>query len=102
MRRLAQIALLLLFAATLLTPIAEYLDRWDPAGLSNDTEFAVFAFIFTLTFVLVLCQLLARLALRFASLLLALFDPSCVRLNVGFASARTGLIEPPLHIPLRI
>lgn len=102
MRRLAQIALLLLFAAILLTPIAEYVDRWDPAGFSNDTEFAVFAFIFTLTFVLVLCVLLARLAPGFLSLLQGVFEPARACLNIGSASSRTELFEPPLHVPLRI
>ena len=102
MRRLAQIALLLLFAATILTPIAEYLDRWDPAGFANDTEFAVFAFIFTLTFVLVLCLLLARRALRFSTLLASLLHVPRVSADAEFTSARTAIADPPLRIPLRI
>lgn len=48
--------------AVILTPLAEIFDRWDTAGLDNDTEFAVFAFVFALCLVLLICRLISSLA----------------------------------------
>ena len=102
MRRLVQLATVLLFAAALLTPIAEYFDRWDSAGLANDTEFAIFAFVLTLTFVLVVCALVAEVALRFALLLAWLFQPAYDDPLAPFTSAHPIFGEPPWAVPLRI
>jgi len=62
MRRLLQLGAWLLVLAAFVTPISEYFDRWDAAGLGSDTEFAVFVLIFVLCLVLVVCRLLSSLA----------------------------------------
>lgn len=59
MRRLLQLSTLILILTVILTPISEALDRWDPPGLSHDTEFALFAVVFCITLVLLVCHLIA-------------------------------------------
>lgn len=102
MRRLAQLATVLLFLAALVTPIAEYFDRWDSAGLNNDTEFAIFAFVLTLTLVLVVCVLLSQKALRFVSLLTSPFEGPSDYEQSSFVASDGSILEPPIAAPLRI
>ncbi len=59
MRRLLQLSTLVLILTVCLTPISEALDHWDPPGLNNDTEFALFAVVFCIALVLLVCQLTA-------------------------------------------
>ena len=61
MRRILQFSTVVLILTVFITPISEAFDRWDPAGLGSDTEFAVFAFVFSLVLVLAVSQLIARL-----------------------------------------
>jgi hypothetical protein len=60
-RRLLQFGTLMLLVASFVTPIAEFFDRWDPPGPGNDTEMAVFALVFSLCLVLLVCKLTASL-----------------------------------------
>ncbi|GAC1362287.1 MAG: hypothetical protein NVSMB3_10500 [Acidobacteriaceae bacterium] len=62
MRRLIQIGVSLLFIVAFITPLAEIFDRWDPPGLDNDTEFALFAIVFALCLILLVCKLISSLA----------------------------------------
>jgi Na+/phosphate symporter len=62
MRRLLQFGTFLFVLIAFLAPLAECLDRWDPPGLNNDTEFAVFALIFVLCLVLLVSKLISALA----------------------------------------
>ena len=83
-------------------PLLELFDRWDAPGLSNDTEYGIFAFVFAICLVLLVGRLIA-----------------CGALNFGFLSCRVLLHEdrakaskaghtsifavPPLFVlPLRI
>jgi hypothetical protein len=52
----------MLLLAAFLTPLVEFFDQWDPPGLGNDTEMALFGFIFALCLVLIVCKLTAALA----------------------------------------
>lgn len=63
MRRLLQFGALMLLA-TALMPVLELFDRWDKPGLSNDTEFAVFAVVFALCLVLLICELISSAAMK--------------------------------------
>lgn len=64
MRRLFQFgAVMMLIGA--FYPLLELFDRWDPPGFSNDTEFKVYAFLFAICFVLLLCKLISSGALKF-------------------------------------
>jgi hypothetical protein len=51
----------MLLVASFVTPIAEFFDRWDPPGPGNDTEMALFALVFSLCLVLLVCKLKASL-----------------------------------------
>ncbi len=64
MRRLLQVCTVIMILVTVLTPLSEALDRWDAPGwdvpgLSNDTEFAIFALVLFLALVLLLSKLVA-------------------------------------------
>ncbi len=62
MRRILQFSSAVLILTVFLAPISEAFDRWDPAGLGHDTEFAVFAFVFSMALVLLVSKLMAMLA----------------------------------------
>lgn len=64
MKRLFQLGFLLLIVATFVAPLAECFDRWDAPGLGNDTEFALFLFVFLICLVLVVAMLVALGALK--------------------------------------
>lgn len=99
MKRLFQFGTILFLWVTVCAPLAEYFDRWDAPGLTNDIEFPLF-----------LTALLAALALA-VSHLIAVF----VLARQRMANFNGLLIEPlfpeflpreiavPLHAPpLRI
>jgi membrane protease YdiL (CAAX protease family) len=100
-KRILQFGTLLLLLATFLTPLFEFFDRWDPPGPSNDTEMAVFGFIFALCLVLIVCKLTAVLAT-----LISLILVSHLRQNRGSpiqqARVLLSFIVPDTSPPLRI
>ena len=51
----------MLLVASLVTPSAGFFDRWDPPAPANDTEIAVFALVFSLCLILLVCKLTASL-----------------------------------------
>jgi hypothetical protein len=65
MRRLLQLATVLLLLACLIAPLSEFFDQWDPEGLTNDTEFGVVALIFVLCLVTLVRKLIAMGSFRF-------------------------------------
>jgi hypothetical protein len=100
-RRLLQLGLVLLLMATFLTPITELFDRWDAAGLGNDTEFPLFLFVLFICLVLLVAKLvsLRALTLQFVSRSVPL------PIAFAFADAVSGMLAPvPPHnsSPLRI
>ncbi len=101
MKHILQLGTLLLLLATFLTPLFEFFDRWDPPGPSNDTEMAVFGFIFVLCLVLTVCKLTAVLAT-----LISLILVSHLRQNRGSpiqqARVLLSFIVPDTSPPLRI
>lgn len=83
-------------------PLLEFFDRWDAPGLSNDTEYAVYAFILAICLVLLLCELISSGALRVGCIFCRVFLPDN---RVKFiAAGHTFLfVPPPLTVlPLRI
>ena len=102
MRRLLQFGTLLLVLVTVLTPLAEYFDRWDSPGISNDTEFAVFLLIFALCLVLLVSKLVSVLALLVNLVSLPYFQQSDESWAVE-PNGPLGIFVPPLSSPpLRI
>ena len=101
MRRLLQFATLFFVLVTLFAPLAECFDRWDPPGISNDTEFALFALLFMLCLVLLVSKLLSVLALVVNLVSLRHFQASETLKAVGATTLPifVPLLSPP---PLRI
>ena len=63
MKRLLQIGTVMMLLASL-APLLELFDRWDRPGLSNDTEYAVFAIVLIICLVLLVCKLITADALK--------------------------------------
>lgn len=102
MRRLLQFGTLLFLLVTFLAPLTECFDRWDVPGISNDTEFAVFAFIFALCLVLVVCVLISARSLLVDLVLEPVVQQSSDEwLPVG-ARLLVSIFIPPRLLSLRI
>lgn len=101
MRRLFQFgAVMMLIGA--FYPLLELFDRWDAPGFSNDTEFKVYAFLFAICLVLLLCKLISSGALRlgFVSWRVFLRDERVRPVEAGHTFI---FAVPPLFVlPLRI
>jgi hypothetical protein len=101
MRRLFQFgAVMMLIGA--FYPLLELFDRWDTPGLSNDTEFKVYAILFAICLVLLLCELISSGALKFAFVSWRVFlcDERVRPVEAEHASV---FAVPPLFVlPLRI
>jgi peptidoglycan/LPS O-acetylase OafA/YrhL len=101
LRRLFQFgAIMMLIGA--IYPLLEVFDRWDPPGLSNDTELRVYALLFGICLVLLLCKLISSGALKFAFLSWRVFlgDESVIPVATGHTPI---FAIPPLCLcPLRI
>lgn len=63
MRRLFQFGAVMMLIGAFI-PLLEFFDRWDVPGLSNDTEYAVYAFILAICLVLLLSKLISSGALK--------------------------------------
>jgi len=102
MRRLLQIGTFLFLLVIFYAPLAECFDRWDAPGLSNDTEFAVFAIVLALCLVLVVCLLIAGRSLL-ASLVLGrvVQQPSDESMPIG-SKVQVSIFIPPRLLSLRI
>lgn len=101
MRRLFQFgAIMMLIGA--IYPLLEIFDRWDTPGLSNDTELKVYALLFAVCLVLLLCKLISSGALKFGFLSWRFFlgDESVRPVATGYTPI---FVVPPLCLcPLRI
>ena len=102
MRRLLQFGTVLLMIAAFIVPLLELFDTWDGPGLANDTEYAVFAFVFGICLVLLVCKRLASLALTFRFISCRVYaDESGA--GVVDADRTFAFAVPPLVLlPLRI
>jgi hypothetical protein len=84
-----------------LVPVAEYFDRWDSPGISNDTEFTLLSLIFALCLVLIVSKLVSLLAFRMVlTLLQRLRQPQQSRPPQTYGAVE--IVVPPLSPPLRI
>jgi hypothetical protein len=101
MRRLFQFgAVMMLIGA--FYPLLELFDRLDTPGLSNDTEFKVYALLFAICLVLLLCKLISSGAVQFAFVSWRVFlcDERVRPVEAEHASV---FAVPPLFVlPLRI
>lgn len=100
MRRVLQIAVFLLLVSAFALPLMEFFDRWDTAGLDNDTEFAFFGFVLLLALVLLICELISVISF-IGSLGSIPYSPP--RLRVSFISGCRSCVpiacaSPPLRI----
>jgi Na+/phosphate symporter len=91
----------MLLLAAFLTPLVEFFDQWDPPGPSNDTEMAVFGFIFALCLVLLVCKLTAALANLISLILMPHLRPtreSPLQQSRIFSMLILPQSSPPLRI----
>jgi hypothetical protein len=91
---------MLLIAAFI--PLLEFFDHWDAPGLSNDTEYAIYAFVFAICLVLVVCNLISSGALKFGFVSWRVFlrDERAKPVEAGHVSI--FVVPPLLILPLRI
>jgi hypothetical protein len=101
-RRLLQFGTLLFLLVTFLAPLTECFDRWDAPGISNDTEFAVFALVFTMCLVLVVCLLIAARSLIRNLVLERVVQESSDEWLPNGAKLLVSIFIPPRLLPLRI
>ena len=101
MKRLFQFGTILMLIGAFY-PLLELFDRWDPPGLSNDTEFKVYALLFAICLVLLLCKLIssAALKLKFISWRVFLHNEDTRPVEAGhtFIFAVPPLFTAPLRI----
>ena len=102
MGRLLQFGTVLLMLVTLLVPVSEYFDRWDAAGLTNDTEFALFCIVMLLCLVLVAARLVAARASRMWLASLALPPVAGLLRSLVPEAVEPRPIPPLASPPLRI
>lgn len=104
MRRLLQFATVTFLLVTFLAPVVECFDRWDAAGLRNDTEFAVFAVVLLMCLVLLVASLVAAAAHRTDMTVVRVLERVCdarVTGRLWFVAAVAPTGTPP-PLPLRI
>ena len=81
--------------------LQEAFDQWDAPGLSNDTEFAVFAFALSICLVLVVCKLIASVASELRVVSAGVLQRAAARYSE--APRPVIFLIPPLSLlPLRI
>jgi hypothetical protein len=101
MKRLLQFGTMILLISVFV-PCIELFDHWDAPGLSNDTEFGVFAFIVILCLALLVGKLIASEALRFNFTSIRLLSPGdqvrSIEAGFTFIFAVPPLFVPPLRI----
>jgi hypothetical protein len=102
MRRLLQLGLFLFTAVLFLAPLAECFDSWDPPGISNDSEFALFVLVFTLCLVLLVSKLISDLATRVSLIWLANYHQFAHAKAAEAGLSFTNFIPPLPSPPLRI
>jgi len=91
----------MLILAAFITPLIEFLDRWDPPGLGNDTEQGVFALILVLCLVLLVCKLITSLC-KLIDLALSPCPPQAEGVSSHLLRRIAGTISPHTSPPLRI
>lgn len=101
MRRLFQFGAVIMLIGAFI-PLLELFDRWDAPGLSNDTEYAVYALVFAICLVLLVCKLISSGALKigFISCRVFLRDDRVKPVEAGHIFFFT--IPPLFILPLRI
>lgn len=78
MQALLQLGTLSLLLGSLLTPLVEFFDRWDPPGPGNDTELALLGLILALCLVLLVAKLTAALAILIRLVAFSHLPPRCL------------------------
>ncbi len=102
-RRLFQLGTLLLLVAAFAAPVVECFDRWDAPGITNDTEFSLFAFVALLCLTLIVCRLLKALTLQVRLIALPYSPRAAAQPEAMPGGSVPAFFVPPLSSPpLRI
>jgi len=83
-------------------PLLEIFDRWDTPGFSNDTEFKVYALLFAICLVILLCELISSGALKFSFVSLQVFLREKSVRSAEASHTFIFTIPPLVDLPLRI
>jgi hypothetical protein len=101
MKRLFQFGTMVLLISVFL-PSIELFDHWDAPGLSNDTEYGVFAFIVILGLVLLVGTLIASEALKLNFTSIRLLSPGGQIRSIEAGFTFIFAVPPRFMPPLRI
>jgi hypothetical protein len=101
MKRLLQFGTMILLIS-IFAPGLELFDHWDPPGLSNDTEYGVFAFVVILCLVLLVGKLIASEALRFIFTSIRSLLPHDKTRSIEAGHTLIFAVPPLIERPLRI
>ena len=102
MRRVLQLATVVLLLACFIAPISEFFDQWDLEGLTNDTELGVVALIFVLCLVALVSELIAMGSFRFDFCTVNLVRTQNCRKQSESNQSFIFLVPPLFSLPLRI
>lgn len=101
MKRVLQFATVMMLIAAFI-PILEFFDQWDAPGLSNDTEYAVFAFVLSICLVLLVCKLISSGALKLGFRSVRAFLPDARVKHTEGEHTFIFAVPPLFFTPLRI
>lgn len=102
MRRLLQFRTVMLLIAAFIMSLMEFFDHWDAPGLSNDTEYAIYALAFAICLVLLVCKLISAGALKFGFISCRVFLRNDRAKPVDAGQTFIFAIPPLFVLPLRI
>jgi hypothetical protein len=102
MRRLLQFGTVMLLITAFIVPLMEFFDHWDAPGLSNDTEYAIYALVFAICLVVLVCKLISSGALKFGVISCRVFLRNDRAKPVETGQTLIFAIPPLFVLPLRI
>ena len=97
-----QFGTVMLLIAAFIVPLIEFFDHWDAPGLSNDTEYGIYALVFTICLVLLVCKLISSGALKFGVISCRVFLRNDRAKPVEPGPTFIFAVPPLFVLPLRI
>jgi hypothetical protein len=102
MRRLLQFGTVMLLIAAFIVPLMEFFDHWDAPGLSNDTEYAIYALVFAICLALLVSKLISSGALKLGFISCRVFLRNDRARPVEAGHTFIFAVPPLFILPLRI
>jgi len=92
----------MLLIGAFIVPLIEIFDQWDAPGLSNDTEYGIYALVFAICLALVVCKLISSGALKFGFISRRVFFHNDTAKPVEEGHTFIFAVPPLFDLPLRI